>query len=118
MQQYLTIPGGRGLIRADTIESACLYAPRTPFVDEITGRTCTCVLMIETRRCLHKFNFETSAEAAAVVEAAGVLLSADAGWASEAPGKDGQSAMGNGQSEAASADCRLPIAHPSAEAVQ
>lgn len=75
MQQYLTIPGGRGLIRADTIESACLYAPRVPFVDEITGRTCTCVLMIETRRCLHKFNFETATEAAAVVEAAGVLLS-------------------------------------------
>lgn len=79
MQQYLTIPGGRGILRADTIESACVHVPRLPFTDEITGQLCACVLMIETRRCLHRFNFAAIDEARAVVEAAGVLLSADAG---------------------------------------
>lgn len=79
MTQYLTIPGGRGILRADTIESACVHVPRLPFTDEITGQLCACVLMIETRRCLHRFNFAAIDEARAVVEAAGVLLSADAG---------------------------------------
>lgn len=96
MTDYLTIPGGRGLIRADTIESACVHVPRLPFTDEITGQLCACVLMIETRRCLHRFNFAVIDEARAVVQAAGVLLSADAGGHAKRDQESADTAAGAG----------------------
>lgn len=73
-ETYIHIPGGRGVFRTDVIESISVYVPRAPFVDEITGEECSAVLHIETRRCLHKFNFGTAADASAVVKAAGLLL--------------------------------------------
>lgn len=73
-KRFLTIPDGRGLIRLDTIESVCLFAPRVPFTDEITGRLCGYQLLVETRRCVHRFNFERAADAKAVVEQAGLAF--------------------------------------------
>ena len=70
-ETFLTIPDNRGNIALEIITGVVVYAPRAPFTDEITGRQCAAVLLVETKRCLHRFGFATAADAQALVAAHG-----------------------------------------------
>lgn len=80
-KSFITIPG-RGVIRADVIESVVLYTPRQPFTDETTGGLCAHVLIIETRRCVHRFPMGAVAAAEAIVAQAGLALTRLGEWTS------------------------------------